>query len=92
MRMVTKQTASFSRMPILKELFSLNWDKFECNVEFPLNTSTVSVVFSGVIFKTIVPKLFGRNALHTEVRFLKVDSLDALIKCEGKDDVVYVFC
>src|SRR5436309_11128589 len=51
-----------------------------------------SVVFSGAIFKTIVPKLFGRNALHTEVRFLKVDSLDALIKCEGKDDVVYVFC
>jgi hypothetical protein len=51
-----------------------------------------SVVFSGAIFKAIVPKLFGRNALHTGFTFLKVDNFDALIKSEGKDDVVYVYC
>jgi hypothetical protein len=41
MRKATRQTASFSRMPIWNGLFSLNWDNFEGHVGFPLNTATV---------------------------------------------------
>jgi hypothetical protein len=51
-----------------------------------------SVVFSGAILKTIVPKLFGRNALRTGFTSMKVGNLDALIKSKEKDDVVYILC
>jgi hypothetical protein len=48
------------------------------------------IVFSGAIFKTIIPKLFNYNIFRTDFTFIKVSNLNTLIKIEKKDNIINI--